>query len=96
MMLERIERVARVKASELDIGRSFKRKEGYEEQKEKKQQFSQMLQKEMKKKTRPDNDGGPGVPNAYALTLESKPTHSLYYEDQIDIAKVRERIHGNR
>ena len=30
MMLERIERVTRVKGTELDIGRSFKRKEGYE------------------------------------------------------------------
>lgn len=96
MMLERIERVTRVKGTELDIGRSFKRKEGYEEEKGKKQDFSKMLQKEMQKEVRPDNDGGPGVPRAYALTLNSKPTHSLYYDMQVDIAKARELIYGNR
>ena len=96
MMLERIERVTRVKGTELDIGRSFKRKEGYEDEKEKKQEFSKMLQKEMQKEVRPDNDGGPGVPKAYALTIDSKPTHSLYYNYLVDITKARNILYGNR
>ena len=96
MMLERIERVTRVKGTELDIGRSFKRKAGYEDEKEKKQEFSKMLQKEMKKEVRPDNDGGPGVSKAYALTIDSKPTHSLYYNYLVDITKARNIVYGNR
>ena len=96
MMLERIERVTRVKGTEMDVGRSFRRKEGYEDEKGKKQKFSEVLQKEMKKETRPDNDGGPGVPKAYALNLSTKPTHSLYYDQQVDIARARELIYGNR
>ena len=96
MMLERIERVTRVKATELDIGRSFRRKEGFEDGKGKKQEFSKLLKQEMQKEVRPDNDGGPGVPKAYALTLDSKPTHSLYYNMQVDIAKARELVYGNR
>ena len=43
MMLERIERVTRVKATELDVGRSFKRKDGYEDEKGKKQDFSKQI-----------------------------------------------------
>ena len=96
MMLERIERVTRVKATEMDIGRSFRRKEGYEDEKGRKQDFSKILKKEMQKEVRPDNDGGPGVPRAYALTLDSKPTHSLYYNYLADITKARNLIHGNR
>ncbi len=96
MMLERIERVTRVKGTELDIGRSFKRKEGYEDGKEKKQEFSKLLQKEMQKEVRPDNDGGPGVPKAYALTIDSQPTHSLYYNYLADITKARNILYGNR
>ena len=96
MMLERIERVTRVKAAEMDVGRSFKRKEGYGGEKGKKQEFSQLLKREMQKEVRPDNDGGPGVPKAYALTLDTRPTHSLYYSHLVDIAKARELIHGNR
>ena len=96
MMLERIERVTGVKGTKLDIGRSFKRKQGYEDEKGKKQDFSQVLKQEMRKEVRPQNDGGPGVPKAYALTLDSKPTHSLYYNMQVDIAKARELVYGNR
>ncbi len=96
MMLERIERVTRVKGTELDIGRSFKRKEGYEDGKEKKQEFSKLLDKEMQKEVRPDNDGGPGVPKAYALTIDSQPTHSLYYNYLADITKARNILYGNR
>ena len=96
MMLERIERVTRVKATELDIGRSFRRKEGFEDGKGKKQEFSKLLKQEMQKEVRPDNDGGPGVPKAYALSLDSKPTHSLYYNYLVDLTKARTLIDGSR
>ena len=92
-MLERIERVTRVKGIEMDVCRSFKRKEGYKEEKGKKQEFSSVLKREMNKETKPANDGGPGVPKAYALTLDSRPTHSLYYNHLVDLTKARELIY---
>ena len=91
-MLDRIERVTRVKGVELDVGRSFKRKDGYDDdQKEKKQEFEQVLNMEMSKEIRPSNDAGPNAPKAYRLELV-RPTHSLYYENRVDIGAVRQHI----
>lgn len=90
-MLERIERVTRTKGVEPDVGRFFKRKEGYEDQRKKKQHFSQVLGKEMSKEQRPGNDAGPEVPKAYTLEL-ARPTHSLYYENAVDLAQVKKNI----
>ena len=93
-MLDRIERVMRTKGMDLDVGRSFKRKDGYDDQKENKQQFEQMLDKEMARETRPSNDAGPNAPKAYRLEL-ARPTHSLYYANQVDIGAARQRmLHG--
>ena len=90
-MLDRIERVTRTKGIEQDVRRSFKRKEGYDDQEKKKQQFSQMLNKELSKETRPENDAGPDAPKAYALDL-ARPTHSLYYENEVDLAQVKKNL----
>lgn len=90
-MLDRIERVTRTKGIESDLRRSFKRKEGYDDQEKKKQQFSQMLNKELSKEVRPGNDAGPDAPKAYALEL-ARPTHSLYYENEVDLAQVKKNL----
>jgi len=90
-MLDRIERVARVKGVESDVRKSFKRKEGYEDQGKKKQQFAQVLDKELNKESRPGNEAGPGAPRAYSLEL-ARPTHSLYYENEVDFAQLKRNI----
>jgi hypothetical protein len=90
-MLDRIERVTRVKGVEPDVRKSFKRKEGFEDQGKKKQQFSQVLDRELSKESRPGNDAGPGAPRAYALEL-ARPTHSLYYENEVDFAQVKRNL----
>ena len=89
-MLERIERVARVKGVE---GRAFERKEGYEDNPKSKKQFAEILDHELEKEARPDNEAGPGVPNAYRLELRARPTQSLFYQNEVDLSKAEGKIH---
>ncbi len=62
-MLNRIERVARVKGIDSSVNRSFERKEGYQDGKRDKQSFAHTLNKEMEKEVRPSNEAGLGMPN---------------------------------
>ncbi|MBE6084605.1 MAG: DUF2662 domain-containing protein [Selenomonas ruminantium] len=91
-MLDRIERVARVKGVESAIDRSFERKEGYNESKKNKQSFEKALTKEMEKEVRPANEAGLGVPNAYRLELSARPTQSLFYREMVDISDIEGKI----
>ncbi len=91
-MLDRIERVARVKGVESAIDRSFERKEGYNESKKNKQSFAKALTKEMEKEVRPANEAGLGVPNAYRLELSARPTQSLFYREMVDISDIEGKI----
>ena len=91
-MLDRIERVARVKGVESAIDRSFERKEGYNESKKNKQSFEKALTKEMDKEVRPANEAGLGVPNAYRLELSACPTQSLFYREMVDISDIEGKI----
>jgi hypothetical protein len=84
-MLERIERVARIKGVE---GRAFERKEGYNEEKKNKQAFKNALSKEMDKEVRPANEAGIGMANAYRLELSSRPTQSLFYREMVDLSNI--------
>ena len=88
-MLERIERVARVKGIE---GRAFERKEGYNEDKKNKQSFKDVLSKEMDKEVRPGNEAGIGVPNAYRLELSTRPTQSLFYREMVDLRDIEDKL----
>ena len=85
-MLDRIERVARVKGVESAIDRSFERKEGYNESKKNKQSFEKALTKEMDKEVRPANEAGLGVPNAYRLASEviCLPLHHGLSEEDVE------------
>lgn len=91
-MLDRIERVSRVKSVESSIDRGFERKEGYKDSKKNKQSFQKTLHREMDKEVRPANEAGIGVPNAYRLELSSRPTQSLFYREMIDIRDIEEKI----
>jgi len=79
-MVERIERVARIKG--INSGQAFERKEGYEDQAGR-QAFAQVLKKAMD--TRPV---GKFASAAYHLDLSSRPTQSLFYRDGTDFSAL--------
>ncbi|MCR5757241.1 MAG: hypothetical protein K6F95_04975 [Selenomonas sp.] len=91
-MLERIERVSRVKGVESAVDRSFERKKGYRDSQKDKQSFENTLNKEINKEVRPGNEAGIGVPNAYHLELSARPTQSLFYREMVDISGIEEKI----
>ena len=92
-MVERIERVSALKPIESGIGKFFERKEGYEDNPKNKKQFAELLNHEIQKEIRPDNEAGPGVPNAYRLDLMARPTQSLFYQNDVDLSKAEGKIH---
>lgn len=92
-MVERIERVSALKPIESGIGKFFERKEGYEDNPKNKKQFAEMLNHEIQKEIRPDNEAGPGAPNAYRLELMARPTQSLFYQNDVDLSKAEGKIH---
>ena len=70
-MVDRIERITRVKGINQGIDQFFNRKEGYADDKKKHQMFEQDLERELRKEPRPENEAGPDVPKA-----------SVYFSDQ--------------
>ena len=95
VMLNRIERVARVKGIDSSVNRSFERKEGYHDAKKDKQSFAHMLNQEKEKEVRPANEAGLGMPNAYRLELSTQPTQSLFYRELVDLSSVEGKIDVN-
>ncbi len=89
-MLNRVERVARVKGVEYEVERSFARKEDYREQKDKKK-FSQVLQNVMK---RNENQSSSEIPAPYALDIKSRATQSLFYQNGADFRYLGDRLNG--
>ena len=85
-MVERIERVARVKGVEYDVGRSFDRKEGYEEQASGKK-FSEYFRQARKNQTEVKST----VPEAYRLEI-GRATQSLFYEGGMDFRSLRSKL----
>lgn len=92
-MIDRIERVSRLKPVESGIGKFFERKEGYEEGEKKKKPFADVLTREIEKESRPENEAGPGAPNAYRLDLMAGPTQSLFYQGEADLSKAERKMH---
>jgi hypothetical protein len=95
VMLNRIERVARVKGIDSSVNRSFERKEGYHDAKKDKQSFAHALNQEKEKEVRPANEAGLGMPNAYRLELSTLPTQSLFYRELVDLSSVEGKIDVN-
>ena len=95
VMLNRIERVARVKGIDSSVNRSFERKEGYHDAKKDKQSFAYTLNQEKEKEVRPANEAGLGMPNAYRLELSTLPTQSLFYRELVDLSSVEGKIDVN-
>ena len=85
-MVERIERVARVKGVDYDVGRSFDRKDGYEEQASGKK-FSEVFRKARDRRT----ETKVNVSEAYRLEI-GRATQSLFYEGGTDFRSLRNKL----
>lgn len=88
-MIERIEKVARVKGVEYDTDRPFQRKEGYQDSRKKK--FSQALNQAMQKKQQTNST----MPIPYRLELNTRATQSLFYQDGLNLSQLGVSTHGN-
>ncbi len=86
-MMDRVERVERTKGVYLNPEESFSRKQGYAH-KEKKENFSYVLKKELEKKEEPDSER-----DAYIPSL--RPTQSLFYTGKARIDGVRDKVRQN-
>lgn len=92
-MLERIERVERVKRVDNDVGKSFARRQGYDDSGKNGKSFAQVLR---------DTLRGGGIPSerempaAYALDITTVPkaTQSLFYENTGSITNLMTRFIG--
>lgn len=92
-MVDRIERISRLKPVESGIDKFFERKSGYEDGAKKKKPFADVLTHEIEKENRPENEAGAGMPNAYRLDLMAGPTQSLFYRGDVDLSKAEGKMH---
>lgn len=89
-MIDRIEKVARVKGVDHDMGRSFDRKEGYEDRGSGKK-FSDLFQQESMRQTEKKS----AIPAAYRLEI-GRATQSLFYEQGLDFRGLWGRYRAYR
>ncbi len=79
-MLEKIERITRIKPAENDVSKRFDRKHGYKDERNSKKKFSQALQTAVEKR---ENDAATvqlsPAAVAASVQLTSTPSHSLFY-----------------
>ena len=87
-MVERIEKIARIKGVEYDVSRPFDRKEGYQDNKKKK--FAQELNQAMQKSQKQEST----MPIPYRLELNTRATQSLFYQGGLDLRHLGAGIHG--
>ena len=88
-MVERIEKVARIKGVDYDVERPFDRKEDYQDSKKKK--FAQTLSQAMSKNQAQESS----MPTPYRLELSTRATQSLFYQDGLNLRQLGVSIHGN-
>ena len=89
-MVERIERISRVKAVEYDVNRPYDRGEGGNGGTSKR--FAQVLRDTMSH--RGSSSPGSTVPEAYRLELSVRPTQSLFYQDSPNLHILRSHANG--
>ena len=88
-MVERIEKVNRVKGVDYDVNRPFERKEGYGDGTGKDSAFRQMLKKQMEKNT---SENAP-IAEAYAVDIQ-RATQSLFYQDGLNLRVLGKDVYG--
>ena len=92
-MLERIERVERIKGIDNDVGKSFARRHGYDDTNKNGKNFAQVLRDTLRGGVPTERE----VPAAYALEISSVPkaTQSLFYENSGAINGLTMRFVGS-
>ena len=88
-MVERIEKVTRVKGVDYDVSRPFERKEGYGDGTGRNGTFQQMLNKLMIKNTA---ETAP-VADAYTVDIQ-RATQSLFYKDGLNLRVLGKDLYG--
>ena len=88
-MVERVERVMRIKRLRFNNDELFERRKGFEEQ-EQGESFASIFEDEIekKKKRQSDNDSSN---SAYQLDV-GRPTQSLFYQGKADISMVKGKL----
>ena len=89
MMVERIERVMRIKRLRLNNDELFERRKGFEER-EDGESFASVFEDEIekKKKRQSENTSSNG---AYHLDV-GRPTQSLFYQGKVDISDAQGKL----
>lgn len=90
-MLEKIERIARIKPAENDTSKRFDRKQGYKDDRNSKKKFSQTLQTAVEKRERVNEAATIQLsPAAVAASVQltSTPSHSLFYFSGLSLAQL--------
>jgi len=87
MLLDKIERVARVKGVDNDVTKRFDRKRGYKDESGSKKRFSQSLQTAIDKDA---VDVQISTNAAVSLDLSRTATHSLFYQSGLSLYQLIE------
>ena len=88
-MVERIERVTRIKRLRFNSDELFERKKGFEE-KEQGETFASIFQDEIEKKKQRQSENSSSN-RAYQLEV-GRPTQSLFYQGKADISDVKGKL----
>ena len=87
-MVERIEKVARVKGIEYDVNRPYDQEEN--ERNGAKQKFAKVLRSVMKRSAPQEST----VPDAYRLEITNRATQSLFYQNGLDLRQIGVHLDG--
>ena len=88
-MVERIERVMRIKRLRFNNDELFERRKGFEE-KEQGETFASIFQDEIEKKIQRQSENSSSN-RAYQLEV-GRPTQSLFYQGKADISDVKGKL----
>ena len=89
-MVERIERVMRIKRLRFNNDELFERKKGFEER-EQDESFASIFNDEMEKKKNQQREYTASHNSAYHLEV-GRPTQSLFYQGKADISDVKGKL----
>ena len=88
-MVERIERVMRIKRLRFNNDELFERRKGFEER-EQGESFASIYEDEIEKKKKRQTEDSPSN-RAYQLEV-GRPTQSLFYQVKADISEVKGKL----
>ena len=90
-MLEKIERIARIKPAENDVSKRFDRKHGYKDERNSKKKFSSALQNAVEKREQ-TNEAVTVLLSpasvAASVQLNNTPSHSLFYLSGLSLTQL--------